>query len=185
MPVNVQALHHNIALSTNGRAACLQVAGLWIILSITTMAGLLLAGITVLKRKLKGGSSKGSGGGSGGSRGAQAALPGVQEAVSPTGKPSFWGTTLSFKSRAGGGSATGSEAGTPLGASNPARRTSIISRFAGGGSNRPSWTGEAHDEALPGGILQSPGGPGAWQGVGEKGGQRASAAMHAEADEGR
>lgn len=165
----------------------LQVAGLWIILSCTTAIGLLLAGVTVLKRKLRQRRQGGAGGDHHGAGGPS--RPSSSGAANL--KATFWGTTLS--------SANGfAESGPPSPQSHANHRVGLVSRFAGGGSARPSGTGvgdpssarsswvgfadDHHDGAhLPGGFGSAEHQAAA---VGKEG-QRSLLAVHAEAGEGR
>lgn len=83
-----------------------QVAGLWIILSITTGIGIILAAVQSTQRWLRhrasGGGAHpraGASGGIGNAIAAPVALLVPQSPVRPPAKPGFWGTTLSIKSK--------------------------------------------------------------------------------------
>ncbi|GBF93621.1 hypothetical protein Rsub_06343 [Raphidocelis subcapitata] len=141
------------------------VAGLWIILAITTGVGLLLAARAWLEPKVRAllGVAQ-AGAGPGGAAGSCAGAP-------P--RPTFWGTTLSFRGRSsvgatapptpdGGATAAPSPAGA--GPPSPARRggAAPLSRlsasgFAGGaatpGAGRLRAEGGGGDAALPGGVM--------------------------------
>ncbi|KAI8474114.1 MAG: hypothetical protein J3K34DRAFT_495859 [Monoraphidium minutum] len=156
-----------------------QVAGLWIILSITTGIGLVLALISVLKRRMR--ARAAAAGGGGGSRGGGAPAAGALEPSTPK-WASFWGETMSFKRRSSSG--TDSEPGTH-GPPSPVRRSSIVSRFAAERADAPAGLEAARVVPFESAAAQAALGPGgaAWQPRGAR--RQAAAIPPAEAEGGQ